>query len=156
MRPRTLVLMLAAGLVSAAGGARAQPGNGAPEADCSSYPCGRVESIRQTTVKQTWTPLGAGVGIGGGSAGGLTGGDAAAVTSTFKIGPGLSNQGMVLLGAAGGAQYTKTPNSYQQPQWEVSVKLDGGRTRTVNMRYEPFVREGDRVRVVGSNVELVN
>ena len=155
MRPRTLVLMLAAGLVSTAGGARAQPGNGALASDCASYPCGRVESIRQTTVKQTWTPLGAGVGTGA-NLGGPTGGDAGAVTSTFKIGPGFSNQGMVLLGAAGGAQYKKTPNSYEQPQWEVSVKLEGGRTRTVFMRYEPFVRNGDRVRVVGSNVELVD
>jgi hypothetical protein len=155
MRPHTLALLLAAGLGWTAGDARAQSGPAGLEADCTSYPCGRIESIKQTTVKQTWTPLGAGVGNGA-NLGGPTGGDAGAVTSTFKIGPGFSNQGMVLLGAAGGAQFKKTPNSYAQPQWDITVKLDSGRSRTVSMRYEPFVREGDRVRVVGSNVELVN
>lgn len=155
MRLRSITWMLAAGFVAVAADAGAQPTRESVSDECSSYPCGRVESIRQTTVKQTWTPLGAGVGNGA-NLGGPTGGDAGSVTSTFKIGPGLSNQGMVLLGAAGGAQYNKTPNSYAQPQWEVTVKLDTGRSRTVNMRYEPFVHEGDRVRVVGSNVELVN
>ncbi|MEP7182902.1 MAG: hypothetical protein ABI886_12010 [Betaproteobacteria bacterium] len=149
--PLVTILALIAALAVSVGEARAQASAASVDPDCSSYPCGRVESIRQTMVKQTWTPLGANAGYGGG----VTGGDAGTVTSAFKIGPGLSNQGMVLLGAAGGAEYKKTPNSYDQPQWEVRVKLDTGRTRTVVMRFEPFVREGDRVRVVGSNVELL-
>jgi outer membrane lipoprotein SlyB len=151
----TLVLTVALG--GPVGQTRAQSSATDPvDPDCTSYPCGRIESIRQTMVKQTWTPLGANAGYGSGATGGgVSGGDAATVTSAFKIGPGLSNQGMVLLGAAGGAEYKKTPNSYDQPQWEVKVKLDTGRTRVVVMRFEPFVREGDRVRVVGSNVELL-
>jgi len=153
MRGGILVWMVAAGLWSPGGEVQAQTAAGTLVPDCSSYPCGRVESIRQSTVKQTWTPLGGGVG---GNGGGPTGGGPGAVTSTFKIGPGLSNQGMVLLGAAGGAEYKKTPNSYEQVQWEVTVKLDSGRTRTVLMRYEPYVREGDRVRVVGASVELIS
>ena len=159
--PLLTLLALVAALAVPAGESRAQAAADPVDPDCSSYPCGRVESIRQTMVKQTWTPLGASAGYGSGvtgggvAGGGVTGGDAGAVTSTFKIGPGLSNQGMVLLGAAGGAEYKKTPSSYDQPQWEVKVKLDTGRTRTVMMRFEPFVREGDRVRVVGSNVELL-
>jgi hypothetical protein len=152
MRRALACLALAAALGLAAGAAQAQPTPRDLSPDCTSYPCGVVLSIRQTTVKQTWTPLGAGVG---GYPGGPTGGDASAVTSTFKIGPGMSNQGIVLLGAAGGAEYKKTPNSYEQPQWEVAVKLDTGRTRNVTMRFEPFVREGDRVRVVGANLELL-
>lgn len=125
---------------------RAQAGPGAPE--CASFPCGRIESIRQTSVKQSWTPLGTGVAADPGQAAGRT-------TATFQIGPGFSNQGMVMLGAGGGAAYRKTPNAYEQPRWEVTVRLDNGQKRVVTVAYEPFVREGDRVRVAGTSLELV-
>jgi hypothetical protein len=36
------------------------------------------------------------------------------------------------------------------------VKLDSGQTRIVSLAFEPYVREGDYVRVVGNNVELVD
>jgi hypothetical protein len=114
-------------------------------------PCGKVESIRQTTSKQAWTPLGTGVGVGGVPDLGM----APSGVTSYKIGPGLSNQGMVVLGSAGGAAYKKTPNSYEQPRWEVTVKLDTGGVRIVTLSYEPFVHEGDRVRVAGNNVELL-
>ncbi len=141
-----LTLAALAGFVVAPGLAYAQSGPGAP--DCTSYPCGRIESIRQTTVQQSWTPLGMGVGVAPGQASGQ-------VTTSFQIGPGFSNQGMVILGAGGGATYRKSPNSYEQPRWEVTVKLDNGQTRVVTVAYEPFVREGDRVRVAGTSLELV-
>ena len=124
--------------------AHAQKGN--TGSDCSSFPCGRVESIVQTTIKQQWTPLGSGSSFYSDSK----------VTTSFKIGPDLSNQGMVMLGAGGGAAYKKTPNSYEQPRWEVTVKLDTGQKRVVTVAYEPFVREGDRVRVAGNSLELVD
>lgn len=133
-------------LVVAPGAVRAQAGTGAP--DCTSFPCGRVESIRQISVKQSWTPLGTGVASDPGQASGR-------VTTSFQIGPGMSNQGMVLLGAGGGAAYRKTPNAYDQPRWELTIKLDNGQKRVVTVAYEPFVREGDRVRVAGTSVELV-
>lgn len=116
--------------------------------DCSTYPCGRVESIVQTTVKESWTPLGTTGAVGVDNRG-------AAVTS-FEFGPGMSNKGMVLLGASGGAAYRKSPNAYEKPLWQVTVKLDSGRTRVLTLAFEPYVREGDRVRVAGSHVELVN
>jgi len=130
--------------IAPAAPARAQKGN--TGSDCSSFPCGRVESIVQTSVKQSWTPLGSGAGFNG---------DSKVVTS-FKIGPDLSNQGVVMLGAGGGAVYKKTPSSYEQPRWEVTIKLDSGQTRVVTVAYEPFVREGDRVRVAGNSLELVD
>jgi outer membrane lipoprotein SlyB len=135
-----------AGLVATAAAptALAQSGGAAP--DCTSFPCGRVESIRQTTVKQPWTPLGQGAGFDS---------DSRAVTS-FQIGPGLSNQGMVVLGAGGGAGYRKSPSAYEQPRWEVTLKMDSGQKRVVTVAYEPFVREGDRVRVAGNSLELVD
>jgi outer membrane lipoprotein SlyB len=114
-----------------------------PSGDCG--PCGRIVSIRQTTVKREWTPLGMGTGFDT---------NARAVTQ-FQIGPGLSNQGIVIVGAGGGAVYRKSPNSYEQPRWEVTVKQDNGQTRVVTLSYEPFVQQGDRVRISGNNVELV-
>ena len=135
-----------AGVVASLALPSAEAQKGAPGSDCSSFPCGRVESIVQTTVKQTWTPLGTGAGFNS---------DTKVVTS-FQIGPDLSNQGMVMLGAGGGAAYKKSPNSYEQPRWEVTVKLDSGQKRVVTVAYEPFVREGDRVRVAGNSLELVD
>jgi len=114
--------------------------------------CGKVESIRQTTTQQQWTPLGTGVGVGGAP----SLGEAPAGVTSYRIGPGLSNQGMVVLGAAGGAAYKRTPNSYEQRRWDVTVRLDGGGTRVVSLPYEPYVREGDHVRIAGNNVELLD
>ena len=130
--------------------AQAQSPKSTSAPDCTSFPCGIVDSIRQTTVKQPWTPL-------GGSAVSASPGDynSGKVNTAFQIGPGLSNQGIVVLGAAGGADYQKRPNSYDQPRWEVTIKLDNGQKRVVTVAYEPFVREGDRVRVAGSSLELV-
>lgn len=141
---RLSVIAVAGLLAAAALPARAQSAGANP--DCTSFPCGRVEAIRQTTVKQQWTPLGTTAGFEG---------DAKAVTQ-FQIGPGLSNQGMVILGAGGGAAYRKAPNAYEQPRWEVTIKMDTGQKRVVTVAYEPFVREGDRVRVAGNAIELVD
>lgn len=141
---RLAAIALVGGLCALAAPAQAQSGGTGP--DCSSFPCGRVESIRQTTVKQPWTPLGAPAGFDA---------DGRAVTS-FKIGPGLSNQGMVVLGAGGGATYRKSPGAYEQPRWEVTLKMDSGEKRVVTVAYEPFVREGDHVRVAGNSLELVD
>jgi outer membrane lipoprotein SlyB len=122
----------------------------APSIECGA--CGKVESIRQTTVKDQWTPLGTGVGISGAP---VSPGESPAGVASYKIGPGMSNQGMVVLGAAGGAAYSKTPNSYERPRWELTIKLDTGSTRVVHLSYEPYVHEGDRVRIAGNNVELL-
>ena len=148
---RSLPILVIACLVTALATAQAPapppPGPGAP--DCTSFPCGRVETIRQTTVKQPWTPL-------GGEVSASPGDNSGRVTTSYKIGPGLSNQGMVVLGSAGGATYRKSPNSYDQPRWEVTIKLDNGQKRVITVAYEPFVREGDRVRVAGNSLELVD
>jgi outer membrane lipoprotein SlyB len=116
---------------------------GAPSEDCGQ--CGKVMSIKQTMVKEQWTPLGGGASFDS---------DARAATM-FQIGPGLSNQGKVMVGAAGGAAYQKSPNAYEKPRWEVTVKLDNGQTRVTSLAYEPYVQEGDRVRLNGRNVELI-
>jgi outer membrane lipoprotein SlyB len=113
--------------------------------------CGVIQSIQMTTERAQWTPLGSAtpaiVTPGGGQTGTMT---------QFAIGPQLQNQGLVMLGAAGGAAYAKRPNVYEKPRWDVTVKMDRGGTRIVSQRYEPLLREGDRVRVLGTQLELVS
>jgi outer membrane lipoprotein SlyB len=140
--PLAAVLAGAAAAALVASTAHAQP----PSPECATFPCGRVESIRQTTVKQPWTPLGTAAGFD----------NDARAAPMLQMGPGGSNQGVVLLGAAGVVTNRKSPNTYEQPRWEVTVKLDSGQKRVVTVAYEPFVREGDRVRVAGNSLELLN
>jgi outer membrane lipoprotein SlyB len=120
----------------------------APAADDCGQ-CGRVLSIRQTTVKEQWTPLGTMSGMAGNQ------GDAQAVTQ-FKLSRGGVVEGPAIIGAAGGAGSPRSPAAYDKPRWDVTVKLDSGQTRVVQLAYEPYVQEGDRVRIAGRNVELVD
>ena len=140
----SVLAVTVAAIAAVAPAGSAQNGNADPE--CASFPCGRVEAIRQTSVKQSWTPLGTGASTEGGSR----------TVTSFQIGRGMSNQGMVVLGAGGGAAYRTTPNSYDRPRWEVTVRLDSGQKRVVTVAYEPFVREGDRVRIAGNSLERID
>lgn len=114
--------------------------------------CGKVESIQPVTAKDQWTPLGSVATSPLGA--GANNGSPAAVTMV-QIGPGFSNQGAVLIGAAGGAAYGTRPAGLNRQRWEVIVRMDGGGTRAVTQNYEPMLREGDRVRVMGNQLELV-
>ena len=114
--------------------------------------CGTVLSIQTMNERAQWTPLGTvtpSMVDPGGSATGTA-------TKQLQIGRDLKNQGIVVLGAAGGAAYAKRPNEYTKPRFDVTVKMDRGGTRVVSQSYEPFVREGDRVRVFGTQLELIN
>lgn len=142
MRPFALATLLAA-LV--APGAFAQPPGDACDA------CGVIQSITLSTERQQWTPLGSTGANTASPTGRVT--DA---TTQFSIGPQLKNQGLVVVGAAGGAAYAKRPNAYEKPRWNVAVKMDRGGTRVIPQSYEPLLREGDRVRVLGTQLDLVN
>jgi outer membrane lipoprotein SlyB len=121
-----------------------------PSAD-SCDACGVVVSIVMSTERTQWTPLGSTTPSIVTASGAPTG----AVTQ-LSIGPKFQNNGLVVVGAAGGATYAKRPNAYEKARWDVTVKMDSGGTRVVPQRYEPLLREGDRVRVFGTQVELVN
>jgi len=121
-------------------------------AECGN--CGTVQTIAPVSVRQQWTPLGS-VSDSTARGGGPTGGPGTA--TMYSIGPGLSNKGMVVVGSAGGAAYAQKPNEYQRQRWDVTIKMDSGPPpRVVNLSYEPFVQEGDRVRVLGNQIELIN
>ncbi len=109
--------------------------------------CGKVETIKQVKVTDQWTPLGS-------TASSPTDGNPSGV-AVYQIGKGFTNQGQVLLGAAGGGSYRTKPTALNASRWEVSVRMDDGGNRTVTQNYEPMLREGDRVRVVGKQIELL-
>ena len=146
MRYRTDLALLFA-LPALLAGALAWGAQDAPD-KCDS--CGVVMSIQQSTEQEQWTPLGTVVpgGVSAHSAGGEE------MRSAFAFGK-EGSRGIVLVGAAGGAVYAKRPNAYAKPRWDVTIKLDSGSTRVVQQRYEPVIREGDRVRVYGTQLELI-
>jgi outer membrane lipoprotein SlyB len=60
-----------------------------------------------------------------------------------------------LLGAAGGATYQSRPSALNAKRWELTVRMDDGSVRALMQNYEPMMRSGDRVRVLGTQVELL-
>ena len=117
--------------------------------------CGTIQQIAPVAERQVWTPLGSVPATNSMSQSGLTG--ATGSTTQMQFGRDFSKQGLVVIGAAGGAVYAQKPNEYRRTRWEVTLKMDDGTTRVVSMSYEPlFVQTGDYVRVAGNNIELVN
>jgi outer membrane lipoprotein SlyB len=103
--------------------------------------CGAVQSIRY--VQEAGQASGLGM-IAGGVVGGVLG---------HQIGSGRGNTVATVAGAAGGAyagnQIEKNKN--KKSHYEVTVKLDNGKTQTVRMNTAPTVKEGERVKIVDGN-----
>ena len=131
-------------LLALAGAAAAQMA-APPAPSCDN--CGVITSIRTSYEEEQWTPLGV---VAAPSS--LTSGNEGRTAYAFGSD---GSRGLVLIGAAGGAVYAKRPNAYQKPRWDVTVKMDRGDTRVLQQRYEPLLREGDRVRVLGTQIDLV-
>jgi outer membrane lipoprotein SlyB len=113
--------------------------------------CGTIQSIQRVTAKDTWMPLGT-VSSTSVGAGGPT--NTSGVTM-YQIGPGFSKKGTVMVGAAGGAAYQARPKELNAQRWEVAIRMDAGGVRTVTQNYEPMLHEGDRVRILGTQLELL-
>jgi outer membrane lipoprotein SlyB len=110
--------------------------------------CGTVETIRQAANQNQWTPLGTMPSVAYGSSD-LNPSSIAA----YRI--GRDNQGQVSIGAAGGAVYQQNRPTQRVTRWEIVVRMDDGSARQVSQNYEPLLQVGDRVRVFGTQVELV-
>ena len=109
-------------------------------------PC--ASPIRQTTVKNAWTPLG--------TPAAPAACNPTRVTRRSRSVRACRTRASWCSVPPAAPSTSKSPNAYEQPRWEVTVKLDSGQKRVVTVAYEPFVREGDRVRVAGNSVELVD
>ena len=144
MRASTRLLLLALCAAPTAGlgqtGAAVSPAAGACDR------CGTVESIRQVTTQDRWTPLGSVPSMVDGTPKGVV---------MYQVGPGFTNQGQVLLGAAGGAAYKTSPTERNASRWEIVVRMDSGDKRTLSQNYEPMLHQDDRVRVFGTQIELL-
>jgi len=116
--------------------------------------CGVIQTIALVDERQVWTPLGS-VTPGTIADNGL--GNTPSASAQMQFGSGMQRQGMVVVGAAGGAAYARKPSEYRRQRYDVTLKMDDGSTRVVSMGSEPlFVQEGDYVRVSGNALELVN
>jgi outer membrane lipoprotein SlyB len=151
---RVVAVLLLAGAASplAAQTGTPQPPPGAPKPASTEAcdRCGTIASIRQATSKDSWTPLGTVSSSGAGSS------DLAPMGVTqYQVGRDLSKQGTVVLGAAGGVAYQSRPSSLNAQRWELVVRMDDGSVRSLTQTYQPMLQSGDRVRVFGTQVELL-
>lgn len=104
--------------------------------------CGVVESIHEINTRAA----GSGVGAAGGAVvGGLLG---------HQVGGGHGQQIATVLGAIGGAVAGNQieGNVRATHSYNIVVRLDNGKTRTVHQSAVPGWRQGDRVRVVNGGL----
>ena len=112
----------------------------APPPVCSN--CGVVESIHEIDTRAS----GSGVGAAGGAVvGGLLG---------HQVGGGHGQQIATVLGAIGGAVAGNQieGNVRATHSYNIVVRLDNGKMRTVHQNAAPGWRQGDRVRVVNGGL----
>ncbi len=107
--------------------------------------CGVIESIHEVNTRAE----GSGVGAAGGAVvGGLLGN---------QVGGGHGRQLATVLGAVGGAVAGNQieGNVRATRSYNIVVRLDNGKTRTVHQSAAPNWRQGDRVRVVNGGLRAM-
>ena len=107
--------------------------------------CGVVEAIHEVNTRAE----GSGVGAAGGAVvGGLLGN---------QVGGGHGKQLATVLGAVGGAVAgNQIEGSVRATRsYNIVVRLDNGKTRTVHQSAAPGWRQGDRVRVVNGGLRAI-
>ena len=106
--------------------------------------CGQILSVRFVEEKGKGSGLGA---VVGGVAGGVLG---------HQIGSGTGRTVATVAGAAGGAYVGNTveKNKNTKSYWLVTIKMDGGNTRSFHYSNEPTVHEGERVKLIDGGRRL--
>jgi outer membrane lipoprotein SlyB len=130
----------------------AQQGQGQlPEQEAKQAPatcsnCGVIESIRSVEHR----PNGSGVGAAGGAIlGGLLGN---------QVGSGHGRQIATVAGAVGGAVAGNQieGNMKTTHSWNIVVRMDNGKKRTLSQSSQPQWRSGDAVRVVNGQLRSID
>ena len=121
------------------------PGNAPPAASrgvCAD--CGVVQSVRYVEQKGEASGVGA---VAGGVIGGVLG---------HQIGSGRGNTVATIAGAGAGAYagHQIEKNKNKKSAWNVTLRMDDGRTRTFTYGAQPTVHEGERVRLVDGGKRL--
>ena len=106
------------------------------------YDCGTIESIREVQKKGEGSGLGA---AAGGVLGGVLG---------HQVGNGRGRDLMTVVGAVGGAVagHQVEKNAKSSVSYDVTVRFEDGTTRTLQQTSAPVWRQGDKVRVVNSEI----
>lgn len=142
----TLQRFFAVSILAVAGTACAGAPVGPAGAVSGCRDCGTVRSIE--AVDKAGTATGAGAVIGA-VIGGVIG---------HQFGSGRGNDAATAAGAVGGAvaghqvEKSRRTGTYL----EVLVKMDEGGTKVINVADAGGLRVGDRVRVTGRNIEVLN
>ncbi len=138
---RRVAAMFVAGAVALLAGCNTPP---AFQVSQPSSRDGTVESIRQETVQNVNSTVGA---IGGALIGGLLGN---------QIGGGSGKTVATVIGAGGGAfAGNQAAQRSQTFVWHIGVRYDDGTVATVQQTAAPALRIGDRVRVTQSGIQLL-
>jgi uncharacterized protein YcfJ len=140
-------ILLAALLISAAGGAFAQSApyapapKHAPVAVCDE--CGTVQSVRQKERKTKTSKAGM---VGGALIGGLLG---------HQLGGGTGNTVATIGGAAAGGYVGEKLEQKHNAKvvWVTTVKLKDGTIKTYEQEAKPFWKAGTVVKVSGDKLE---
>jgi outer membrane lipoprotein SlyB len=132
-----LAIACLAGDVFAQGTSSAPPP--APASVCTS--CGVVTSIRYVEQKGKTSGVGA---VAGGVLGGVVG---------HQLGSGRGNTVATIAGVGVGAYAGNEveKNRKKTSHYAVDIRLDSGKTRTINQSARPALRQGDRVKILDGN-----
>lgn len=142
---RTLAVLILALVVTLTGGCISSRSGGAYSRDQARHmqdvQMGTVEAVREIVIEGTQSGIGA---VAGGAVGGIGG---------SEIGHGKGSSagavvGAVLGGVAGGAIEEATT---RKKGYEITVKIDGGRTVAIAQEADEEFKVGDRVRIVTGN-----
>src|SRR3982750_2159748 len=110
------------------------PGGAVHAADSTTLPCnncGVIVSVERSTQQEQWVPLGVVSPTRS-----MALGESTDSRSVFAFGQGKPE--LVMIGAAGGAVYSKRPRSYQKLRWDVTITMDTGGQRVVQQSYAPY------------------
>jgi len=105
--------------------------------------CGVIDSVRE--IEKAGQASGAGA-VGGAVVGGVLG---------HQVGGGRGRDAMTVLGAVGGAVagHQIEKNMKKSKEYQITVRMEDGGTRTITQATQPGWRPGDKVKIVDGAIQ---